>query len=78
LKALNNWHNKLNYLRREVIKYDSYCSILTDAIARHDRRHRDMFAATIKSTPLSIEETNMDLISELQNELSLVGDGKWF
>ncbi|KAI8579252.1 hypothetical protein K450DRAFT_243513 [Umbelopsis ramanniana AG] len=78
LKALNNWHNKLNYLRREIIKYDSYCNILTDAMARQDRRHRDIFSSTMQSSPLSIEESNIDLISELQNELSLVGDGKWF
>jgi hypothetical protein len=78
LKALNNWHNKLNYLRREIIKYDNYCNILTDAIARQDRRHRDIFATVIQSSPLSLEESNIDLISELQNEFSLRGDGKWF
>lgn len=78
MKALNNWHNKLNYLRREIIKYDSYCNILTDAMAKQDKRRRDIFAATIQSTPLKIEETQFDLVKELQDELSLVSEGKWF
>ena len=68
----------MNYLRREIIKYDSYCNILTDAMAKQDKRRRDIFAATIQSTPLKIEESKIDLIKELQDELSLVGDGKWF
>jgi hypothetical protein len=47
-------------------------------MAKQDKRRRDIFAATIQSTPLKIEESKIDLIKELQDELSLVGDGKWF
>jgi hypothetical protein len=47
-------------------------------MAKQDKRRRDIFAATIQSTPLKIEETQFDLVKELQDELSLVSEGTWF
>lgn len=77
-KVMANWSLKSSYLLGDILKYQHYCDAIEKGLQQHQYHHLSLLSSSSSSiihdkldVAIDFEKGNIDLIKEIENELSL-------